>query len=172
MTNAARECAQALAQIPRLEEFAWERTSDQTRRYNCFAWAGGDERRVWSPTSVGAGVYWPPGIPALPTLAGTVEAYRQEGFEVCDGSAFEEGYVKIAIFVDAANEPRHAARQLADGTWTSKLGDHIDVWHEKVEAVGGLMYGEPNVFMRRPGDPGAHPAGVRPSASGGMWTPG
>lgn len=172
MANPAKECAQVLSQIPRLEDFAWERTSDKTGKYNCFAWAGGDEHRVWSPTALGGGVYWPPGIPALPTLAGAIDAYEREGFERCDNSLHEDGYVKIALFADALNEPRHAARQLPDGTWTSKLGDHIDIWHEKVEAVGGVMYGEPKVFMRREGDPAAEPTGVRPSASGGFWTPG
>ncbi len=172
MPNAAKERAQVLAQFPRLEEFAWEKTSDKTKNYNCFAWAGGDAGRVWSPTLLGAGVYWPPGIPALATLTGTIDAYAREGFEVCADSRLEAGYVKIALFTDAANEPRHAARQLADGTWTSKLGEHIDIWHEKMEAVGGVMYGEPTIFMRRHGDPALEPAGERASASGGLWTPG
>lgn len=171
MPNTVKERAQVLAQVPRLEHFDWERTSDKTEGYNCFAWAGGDEHRVWSPTALGAGVYWPLGIPALPTLDGVIDAYVKEGFERCDDHLPEGGFVKIAIFLDAVGEPRHAARQLVDGTWTSKLGGHIDVWHEKVEAVGGLMYGEPQVYMRRPGDPAAEPAGVRPSASGGLWIP-
>lgn len=171
MPNVAKEIAQIETQVPRLKEYAWERTSDQTKKYNCFAWAGGDDQRIWSPSEVGAGVYWPPGIPALPTLAGCIEAYEIEGFETCADGSLEAHFVKIALFVDASGEPRHAARQLADGTWTSKMGDHIDIWHEMVEAVGGLFYGEPQVFMRRPGDAASEPAGVRPSA-GGLWTPG
>jgi len=76
-------------------------------------------------------------------------AYVQEGFTVCPSGALELGFEKIAIFVDDAGEPRHAARQLTSGAWTSKLGPNVDIEHRDVQAVGGLVYGEPQVFMRR-----------------------
>jgi hypothetical protein len=99
---------------------------------------------------IGSGVYWPPGIPALPNLSGTIEAYAQVGFEVCESIDLEDGKEKIVIFTDSAGEPRHAARQLPSGAWTSKLGVHVDIEHADVAAVGGLLYGEPAVFMSRP----------------------
>ena len=61
----------------------------------------------------------------------------------------EPGVEKIAIFSDTAGDPRHAARQLPSGAWTSKLGDHVDIEHTDVNAVGGLLYGEATVYMRR-----------------------
>lgn len=138
------------AQIPRLAEVSYRITSPRDPNYNCFAWAAGDQSHVWSPTLIGSGVYWPPGIPALPSLSGTIEAYVRVGFEVCESSDLEEGREKIAIFTDPTGEPRHAARQLPSGAWTSKLGGHVDIEHDEVDAVGGLFYGEPGVFMARP----------------------
>jgi hypothetical protein len=137
-------------QIPRLAEAKYQITSPRDPNYNCFAWAAGDSARVWSPSLIGSGIYWPPGIPALPTLSGTIAAYVRVGFETCDSAELEEGLEKIAIFTDSTGEPRHAARQLPTGAWTSKLGSHVDIEHSDVTAVGGLMYGEPTVFMSRP----------------------
>jgi len=136
-------------QIPRLADATYKITSPRDPNYNCFAWAAGDNAHVWSPTLIGSGVYWPPGIPALPTLSGTIQAYLEVGFAPCESAVLEDGVEKIAIFTDSAGEPRHAARQLPTGAWTSKLGSHVDIEHADVAAVGGLMYGEPTVFMSR-----------------------
>ncbi|MGC2374069.1 MAG: hypothetical protein WA484_09365 [Solirubrobacteraceae bacterium] len=136
--------------IPRLTDADYRITSPQDPRYNCFAWAVRDDTRVWSPAMLGSGVYWPPGIPALPSMSGVIDAYVQTGYEVCDSLAVEESFEKIAIFADLAGEPRHAARQLPSGWWTSKLGDHVDIEHAEVGVVGGELYGEPIVYMRRP----------------------
>jgi len=138
------------AQIPGLADAGYRITSPKDSRYNCFAWAAGDMQRVWSPAMVGSGVYWPPGIPALPTLSGVVSAFEMCGFEACISSDLVAGQEKIAIFVDTLNEPRHAARQLPSGAWTSKLGDHADIEHDDVAAVEGMLYGAATVFMQRP----------------------
>jgi hypothetical protein len=137
-------------QIPRLENSDYRVTSERDPRYNCFAFAAGDTTKVWSPTILGSGVYWPPGIPALPSMNGVIDAYRACGFERCTSADLEAGFEKIAVFADDAGEPRHAARQLPDGTWTSKLGDHVDIEHQELDAVGGGFFGEPQVYMRRP----------------------
>jgi hypothetical protein len=44
---------------------------------------------------------------------------------------------------------RHAARQLTDGTWTSKLGREIDITHTLPGLEGG-EYGRIAMYMRRP----------------------
>jgi hypothetical protein len=82
-------------------------------------------------------------------MTGVINAYVQAGYEVCDSSTLEPGFEKIAIFADASGDPRHAARQLPSGAWTSKLGEHVDIEHKDVDAVGGILYGEPAVYMRR-----------------------
>lgn len=133
------------AQIPRLADFTYRITSPRDRRYNCFAWAADNSERVWSPTILGSGVYWPPGIPALPSMSGVAAAYAEIGYEPCESEEFEPGCKKIAVFADASGEPRHAARQLPTGAWASKLGDHVVIEHDDLRAVGGAHRG----FLRR-----------------------
>ena len=71
------------------------------------------------------------------------------GYEICDGADREAGYEKIAIY---ALEGRweHAARQLENGQWTSKLGPMEDITHPSPRDVAGDMYGEVYCIMRRP----------------------
>ena len=68
--------------------------------------------------------------------------------------SYEDGYEKIAIFVGEYEwggiGPTHAARQLTNGHWTSKLGGEEDVEHTDLDSVGGKPgYGDVQVFMRR-----------------------
>jgi hypothetical protein len=74
-------------------------------------------------------------------------AYRTIGYRKCENGDLESGFKKIAVFVDAAGVPKHAARQLANGKWTSKCGDNVDIEHE-LDAVGGGTYGEVSLFMK------------------------
>lgn len=137
------------AQLPRLADEQYRITSPEDPKYNCFAWAANDNTRLWSPTLLGGGVYWPPGIPARAHMDGVVEAYAMTGYARCESPDPEAGFEKIAIFADKHGEPRHAARRLLSGGWASKLGDHVDIEHDNLAAVGGEFYGEPAVFMRR-----------------------
>ena len=57
--------------------------------------------------------------------------------------------------VSASSTRTHAARQLPNGKWTSKLGKAEDVEHESPEDVAGGVYGEVVQFMRRPRPSGA-----------------
>ena len=43
----------------------------------------------------------------------------------------------------------HAARQLSDGRWTSKLGELVDIEHPDLADVAGGIYGQPNLYMER-----------------------
>ena len=58
------------------------------------------------------------------------------------------GSKKIAIY-QSGGLPTHAARQLPDGQWTSKLGRNIDISHT-LPGLEGPEYGQVAVFMRRP----------------------
>jgi len=53
----------------------------------------------------------------------------------------------VAVFGIGA-ELTHAARQLDDGTWTSKLGSLEDITHE-LQALEGADYGHVVLFMKR-----------------------
>lgn len=60
----------------------------------------------------------------------------------------EIGFEKIAIY-GSDHGPTHASRQLADGKWTSKLGDADDIEHETLEALEGAIYGSVVHIMKR-----------------------
>lgn len=76
-----------------------------------------------------------------------INLFETIGYTVCENGDLEEGIQKIALF-EKDNEPTHAARQLPNGEWTSKLGSHIDVSHSLAAMEGG-MYGKAVVFMAR-----------------------
>ena len=99
---------------------------------------------------VARGPYWPTaGVPNNSTAA-FVEAFGTLGFEPCGSQALEFGYEKIALFADSLGETTHAARQLADGRWTSKLGKGFDIIHD-LEDIGGPppAYGQVVQILRK-----------------------
>jgi len=89
------------------------------------------------------------------TIDEFVEVFALFGYEPSNSEIYEAGFEKIAIYV-RNGEPQHAARQLANGRWTSKLGAGIDIIHDKLgdfpssapygpcTAYGGAQY-----FMKR-----------------------
>lgn len=74
--------------------------------------------------------------------------YQDLGYEACANSEYDDGWQKIAIFIDSIGTPTHTARQLPNGFWTSKCGDAEDIEHE-LSALEGNLYGQAVCFMRR-----------------------
>jgi len=60
----------------------------------------------------------------------------------------EPGAEKIAVYA-AGEFYTHAARQLPNGKWTSKLGAAEDIEHDTAEDVAGGLYGVVVQFMTR-----------------------
>lgn len=81
-----------------------------------------------------------------------VAAYATLGFERCDDGLPVVGVEKIAVFVDGQGKPTHAARQLSNGEWTSKLGKSFDISHGTPDGVAGRAYGTVSLFLSR-GEP-------------------
>jgi hypothetical protein len=137
--------AEIEARFPNLKAAGYEKRSDATEDYNCFAFAANQTTCRLDPTG-GPDCDWPDNI--LPTLfiSSFLELYRSYGFEVCDNGDLEEGHEKIAIYV---NEAEHAARQLPSGKWTSKIGDDEDIEHNTLQSLEGY-YGKLAKFMKRP----------------------
>lgn len=105
-------------------------TSRGTLVYNCAAYAAKDETKPWwpiGPKKAGRYYYWPDGLPRNNTVVDFFVMFEQMGFEKCATGDYEEGYEKVAIYVDAADAPKHLARDDGDGRWKSKLGDLQDV---------------------------------------------
>jgi hypothetical protein len=137
--------------FPRLVSEGYTLTSDASSRYNCIAWAATDVRRWWWPDVIGiqSGVcFWPAGAPVTETLDAFIQAFQTLGYHPCADDEYEPGFEKIAIYVGAVGRPTHAARQLANGRWTSKLGSEDDIEHTLDGLVGGL-YGRVAQVLRR-----------------------
>lgn len=105
----------------------------------------------WDPNSY----YWPRGVPREVTMEAFIQAFRTRGYEVCENSNLEPGFQKIAIYADKAGDPTHAARQLENGVWTSKMGDYEDIEHKNLECLRD--YGIVVKYMRRPRLEADHP---------------
>ena len=69
-------------------------------------------------------------------------------FEECANSQLEAGFEKVALYATDRGTVTHAARQLKNGLWTSKLGPNHDVEHT-IEALEGGLYGRAIKFLRR-----------------------
>jgi hypothetical protein len=133
--------------FPALGTTGYQVTSPPDRGYNCIAWATGETGHWWWPDPTGI-EFWPPGVPRAETLAAFQQMLAALGFEVCAVSAPEAGFEKVALFADPHGAPRHAARQLASGRWTSKLGELADIEHE-LHALSGPEYGSVVLIMKR-----------------------
>lgn len=116
-------------------------------QYNCFAWAARYTDRWVGPGPFG---YWPADVPDRLTLNNLTAVYARDGFERCESGEPESGYEKIAIYTDRRGLPTHAARQLATGKWTSKLGELEDIEHDTLEVLEGPQYGRAVRYLRRP----------------------
>jgi hypothetical protein len=126
--------------------------SKTDRRYNCIAWAAGDDRNNWWPDSRGIG-YWPSGVPRVESISAFMQAYETLGYKLCYDGTVEAGFEKIAIFgigPKGQETPTHAALQRESGEWTSKMGTLEDIDHDVADSVRGPVYGNVICFMSRP----------------------
>jgi len=78
-----------------------------------------------------------------------IQAYQTRRYHVCGGGLQERGYEKIVIYADGIGIVRHAARQISDGRWLSKLGDEEDIIHETPQSLASPDYGQPVCYLRR-----------------------
>ena len=122
-------------------------TSPTTPEYNCIAWAAGEHDVWWWPDPMGQ-AFWPTGIPRVVRIDAFVMAYGVKGFVPCDNPGLEEHIEKIALYA-LNGAPTHAARQLPNGLWTSKLGPQEDIEH-LLEGLEGPAYGRVVMYLKRP----------------------
>ena len=133
--------------FPGLRNNIFDITSPPDKKYNCIAWAAEDTNNFWWPERGG---YWPRESPRIVTLDAFVAAFETLGYTVCGNELYEEGLVKIAIFVRDEGSPTHAARQLPNGRWTSKCGRYKDIKHELIALCGPKpAYGNIACYMKK-----------------------
>ncbi|HEY7329870.1 MAG TPA: hypothetical protein VH592_19705 [Gemmataceae bacterium] len=135
--------------FPRLAGSGYRVTSPRDGDYNCIAWAAGDTHLWWWPGQDVVKEYWPAGVPRERTRDAFIAAFASLGYTLCEGEAQEAGYEKVAVFEDADGRPTHAARQLPNGLWSSKLGRAEDIEH-KLHDLEGALYGSVMLIMKRP----------------------
>lgn len=135
-----------LNEFPNTKFEPFEQTSDLDGRYNCIAWAANDNKRWYEPDPIGF-YYWPDEIPREYSISSYIALYEFLGYEKCADDDIEIGFEKIAIY-SKNNIPTHAARQLDNGNWTSKLGKNIDVSHSLFSMMNGF-YGNVVQFLKK-----------------------
>ena len=64
-------------------------------------------------------------------------------------TGLESGFVKVALYGSNLFYT-HAARQLPNGKWTSKLGRGEDIEHDSPDDVAAGVYGAVLGVMKRP----------------------
>jgi len=131
--------------FPRLTATNYRETSPASWNYSCIAWAAGFNNAWWWPQ---VGRYWPPNIAREETISSFIAAFAELGFAIAEGAVFELGFEKVALY-GVRDKPTHAARQLPNGWWSSKLGPFIDVEHETADDIGGGVYGEVVTILKR-----------------------
>jgi hypothetical protein len=142
------------ADFPNLTSQNHQITSSRDTGYNCIAWAAGDVTNWWWPNNIDS--YWPAGALNEVTVEAFISAYATLGYSECRHPRYEYGFEKIAIYArhdQGLWVPTHAARQLPDGRWTSKMGNCEDIAHRSINAVNGRGlkgYGAPLRYMKRP----------------------
>lgn len=133
--------------FPNLRNNNYIITSPKTEDYNCIAWAASDQDNWWWPDEDEL-YYWPDEAPRENTIEAFIQAYGLMGYVICDNNDLEEGFEKIALYA-LNGEPTHAARQLNNGNWTSKIGSCEDIEHT-LDGLVGNVYGIVAQFLKRP----------------------
>lgn len=136
-------------QYPGLRATEYRVTSCADRTYNCFAWAAGDTRRWWEPFPA-RDCYWPPGVSREYSISSVRKAFETIGYHECPAYDLEAGFEKVVIYA-LAGIPKHAARQLASGWWTSKLCKDADIEHRLETLID--YFGPIALVLRRPASP-------------------
>ena len=136
-------------EYPNLEAEGHTVRSPKSVKYNCVAWAVGDDRRWWSPQIM---YYWPIGVPRTNSVQAYIQAFGTVGFVECDDAEcanplYEPNVHRIALYV-LNGIPKHAARQINAQIWTSKMGSNIDLEHT-LRALEGPCYGRVRKILKR-----------------------
>ncbi len=130
--------------FPNIGAYGYTVTSNPSDDYNCIAWAVGDTTSWWSHLS---GYYWPI-AERSPLVENLVAMFVEMGYGTCENASLEDGFDKVTIF-QKAGLWKHAARQLPNGKWTSKLGLNEDIEHASPDDLSGELYGTVHCIMRK-----------------------
>lgn len=92
--------------FPELVAQGYRECSPTSEKYNCIAWAAGQESQWWWPFQHPA-YYWPEGIARVVTLDNFIQAFATLGYQVCATEDVETEFEKVALYaLDEANACR------------------------------------------------------------------
>jgi type VI secretion system secreted protein VgrG len=110
-----------------------------TSSYNCIAWSLGITNKwIWPGTS----------LPAFDKLNNDHGFHRISGLDY----KVEAGVDKVVLYgkkKDGKTVVTHQARQMSDGTWTSKMGKMAVIRHATPDSLDGPDYGRPIAVYTR-----------------------
>ena len=131
--------------FPNLASEGFEIVEQPSERYNCIAYAADDTSKWWWPDGIN---YWPPWATLDDRMESLKEVFAGLGYEQCQNSDAEEGYQKVALY-GFQDRFGHAALQMPDGRWRSKMGQGPVIEHRSPESLSAGMYGDSTAYMRR-----------------------
>ena len=131
--------------FPKLSGEDFEIVERVSKRYNCIAYAAGDTAKWWWPNGID---YWPPWATRDNRMESLKEAFAGLGYEQCDDSNVEDGYQKVALY-GFQGRFEHAAVQMPNGRWRSKMGQRPVIEHRSLESLSGGLDGNVAFYMRR-----------------------
>ena len=133
------------ALFPNLRNEGFTVVGSQSDLYNCIAYAVGDTSQWWDHTPQR---YWPVYATRSERIESLIEVFAGLGFEQCHDSQVEEGYQKVALY-EEQGVWTHAALQMPNGRWRSKMGEGPVIEHLSLESLSGGPYGDATTYMRR-----------------------
>ena len=131
--------------FPNLSGEDFEILAQPSRRYNCIPYAAVDTTQLWWPNGIS---YWPPWATVDNKIESLKELFAGLEYEQCQYSNAESGYQKVALY-EIQGKFQHAALQMPNRPWRSKMGQGPVIEHRSPESLSGEKYGHPVVYMRR-----------------------
>lgn len=141
--------------FPKLREnISYTNHSKCTRDYNCIAWAVGVDYTKYWPIKNDAHYSWFPDIPYEATITNFILFFLKFGYTQCEDGSLNDEFEKVALYgqrtLRMIYKPTHAAKQLPDGKWTSKLGiEAQDIIHNSESDICGREYGDVIMYFSR-----------------------
>ena len=90
--------------------------------------------------------------PPWATLTNRIESLKEAftglGYEQCHDRGATAGYQKVALY-EAQGRMQHAAIQMPNGRWRSKMGRGPVIEHRNPNSLSGGRYGQATIIMRR-----------------------
>lgn len=132
-------------------------SSPQDSNYNCIAWAFRQYNNRWMQPPSGqyipqldAVTWWPDDVTPSMDISSLLEAFLCNSFIPCDTWEHEEGYIKVALYYNPAdNHWTHASRESRTGKyWLSKLGQGNDIHHSTPFSIEGNCYGKVYCYLK------------------------